>query len=505
MSRINRKVLQEKSDFLQLGDVCYFSSLDYWNEDALDSLDFEWQPWMEKIVPGSHIGGVLQEAANLLLLGRLSDLYEIYRERFPDAEPEWFKNLPNKNQQYMRHKYFITCERLDPLAILPTLPFSGFGYILLEDGLTERIIKLFRLTRLKGIKQLGYLHYPIISSAGAEMLTRGFDHDRYVHSMDVSIIGRLILGANGRSKSEQDLYSTAGLTHDTLTPAGGDSIKWIDQKMFDEDLHYPTLMERIDFEQLPELPANAPEILPQIILNRGLLGSVLDIADKIAYIARDLQAFHINGPKLAGYNELKTLLKEEPQPCSIWECVRIENEQMYFSDKARLVNFLKIRATMFGKLYQNPASRFWEMFVKTFVQKELYETGKLTKDDLLRMQDIHLQEVINQNIEPHFMGSLIGMNAERMETFATEQEAKARMQQLYSAGRRVMVIEKAFVAKAGVHFLVKTENGLQPLSVVDPESAESIRNAMHPNYQFGLHYLDTHYRKLPKILQSWKT
>jgi HD superfamily phosphohydrolase len=505
MSRINRKTLQTRSEYLQFDDVCCFSSLDYWNEEHLQTVDLTWEPWMAEAFPRyKPLQGILAESGNILLLHKIQSEYKSYRV-LHKTEPDWIKKLPEPNRQYLRFDYFVTNDETEPYHIFATLPFSGIGYIILEDGIAERTINLFKLYRLGGIKQLGYLHFPTITKDGPIMLVRGFPHNRYVHSLDVATIGMLILASNGFSEKMQQLYRVAGMTHDTLTPPGSDSIKWIDRKLFDEDLHYPELMARIDWSQLPELLANARKLLPQIILNRGILGSVLDIADKIAYISRDLQAFYINGPKLDGYYELKDLLKEEPQPCSLWECVRIKNDRMYFSDKARLINFLMIRATMFGKLYSNPSSRFWELFVKTFVQKRLYETGKLTRDMLLRMQDMHLHEMINANIEPYFMDSFVGQRSECMETFETLEQAQAREQQLRAKGRRVIMIEEAFVAKAGVHFLVETNSGLQPLSKADPESAQRIKDTMDPGYKFGLHYLDIHFRKLPKALRDWQS
>lgn len=502
---INRKRLMNNPGYTQLGDVCYFTSLDYWDKVDLQSVDLEWQDWMKKFFKAGPVVGVLKEAANTLVLQRLQTEYEFYFYRHK-KEPDWMAKLPLPNQRYIRNQFLISNEEVDPLVIIPSLPFGGFGYIIEDGSYTERIVREFGLWRLQGIKQLGYLHYPTIKPDGADVLVREFPHNRYVHSLDVRAVAKLILANNNRSELEHALCDMATLTHDTLTPAGGDSIKWIDQKLFDEDLHYPELMNKIDWEKFPEIPENGPELLPQIILNRGILGQVLDIADKVAYVGRDLSAFYIQGPpKLAGHEEIKRLLKQQRQPCSVWETARIKGDQLYFVEPKRLINFLMIRATLFSRLYQHPSSRFKELFVKTVTQKRLYETGKLTRDQLLQMQDIHLQTMLGKEIGHGFMDSFVGLNGERMETFGTKEQAEARKKQIIASGRPVVMMEKAFTAKAGVHFMVKTKHGLMSLSDAEPEASALIRNLMKPDYEYGLHYLDMPKDELPEVLRSWHT
>lgn len=501
---INRKWLMTNPTYTKLGDVCYFTSLDYWDKVDLQSVDLKWQDWMKQFFKAGPVTGVLKEAANTLVLQRLQAEYEnhLYENK---TEPDWMAQLPLPNQRYIRNQFLIRNEEIDPLAIIPSLPFSGFGYSVKDKGYTERIVRQFGLWRLEGIKQLGYLHYPTIKHDGADMLVREFPHNRYVHSLDVRAVAKLILANNNRSELEHALCDMATLTHDTLTPAGGDSIKWIDQKLFDEDLHYPELMNKIDWKLFPEIPENGPELLPQIILNRGVLGQVLDIADKVAYVGRDLSAFYIQGPpNLGGHEEIRKLLRQQRQPCSVWETARIKDDQLYFVDRKRLINFLAIRATLFSRLYQHPSSRFKELFVKTVTQKRLYETSKLSRDQLLSMQDIHLHMMIDQEIGHGFMDSFVGLNEERLETFDTEDTARARKQQLIGSGRPVVMMEKAFTAKAGVHFMVQTKNGLKPLSEAEPEAAAYIRDLMKPDYEYGLHYLDMPKDELPKVLQSWQ-
>jgi hypothetical protein len=497
MGRITRNTLR-RSYYTQIGDVCFVGSLDYWDPRAIATLNLQWKNWMVEILPRKR---QLTEAGNLPIIGALASEYENFR-REHHKDPDWIEKLPLQNREYLRNSHFFQGEEFEPWVVVPSLPFAGYGYQILEGGLIERVEREWQTFRLSGVNQLGFLHYPIITDDEPLMVTSDFPHNRRVHQFDVGNNCVLILFNNNRSQVELDLVRAAATTHDVLTPGGGDTTKLIDRKAFDEDLHYPEALQGVDWSQFPELPENAPELLPQIILNRGLLGQVLDIADKIAYVGRDLYQYYIVGPKLPGHGEIAALLHEHQQPCSIWECARIKNDQLYFDDKDRLVNFLMIRATLFAQVYNNPSSRFWENFVKTFLQNRFYRTGRITRQWLLQAQDIHLENLINQEIGQNFVGLWVGMKQERMETFPSLGLAIRRKKQLRRKGRPVVMIEKTFTPKAGLHFLVKTQEGLQSLSKADPENARRIRRTIRPNYEYSLHYLDIPRNKLPNALQS---
>ncbi len=502
VDHITRESLQQ-AYYTQIDDVLYVGSLDFWNPEAMSSLDFEWQPWMAEVIPGSYKSeGVLAEAIDILQLERLAQYFTNYYLELR-KEPDWMHMLPHRTQHYLRFQCLWQDDSFDPWLIDTSLPFSGFGYEVLEGGLVEQVDRAFNLGRLRHIKQLGFLHYPTIGAEGTHIITQQFPHNRYIHSMDVMVTGILILYNNNRSEWERKLYKVGSSTHDTLTPASGDTTKLIDKKEFDEDLHYPILMEQVDWSKIPDAPEDAKVLLPPMIMNKGLLGAVLDIADKIAYVSRDLREFYVHGPKLAGYEEIKALLSIDPQPTSLWECARIRDEQLYFDDKDRLINFLMVRATLFAKLYQNASCRFWENFVMTFVKRKFYETGRLTKDHLLRMVDWQLQEMINNEIDLNFVSGMIGLRDERMETFNTLETAQKRQKELLRQNRPVSMIEKAFSAGPGVHFLVETPEGLKPLSKADPMAAALIRQTIRPDYQYSLHYLDIHRGNLPSVLRDW--
>ncbi len=505
MGRITRQTLKRER-FQRVLDIRFVGSYDYWNYEHQNSMDWEWQDWMSEVFPeASKFNGILAEAGMLLLHDKFVNAYEQHCETHDD-EPQWINKLPYHNRGLLRWIYFAQSDPEDVFENFANLPFSGLGYQIMEGSITEQLIRGFKLHRLSGIKQLGGLHYPIIFSHGAAMYVREFPHDRYAHSNDVGTMAILILYNNNRTELELLTGNMAGRLHDILTPAYGDSTKLIDKKEFDEDRHFPEALANFDWSQVPAAPKGIAKLLPPIIMNKGLIGQVLDIADKLAYVGRDLYEFYVAGPKLEGYEEIRKLLRKEPQPCSLWECAEIQDDQLYFSDKDRLINFLMIRATLFSKLYNNAASRFWENFLMTFLKNQLYIPGRITKTDLLRMGDRDVEDLINREIGENFFGDWIGSKEERMETFATIEEAQKRRADLIAKNRSVAMIEKSFVAKPGVHFHVETERGLQPLSQADPDASKLIRQTIIPTHEYALFYLDVHRNNLPKKLrrpQDW--
>jgi hypothetical protein len=130
------------------------------------------------------------------------------------------------------------------------IPYMGIGFIIPDGGLVVDTIRAANLFRLGGIGQLGLLHAPIIGSGITSSISMLYRHDRYVHSLCVGFICNMIAENVGLSQNLINHAVVAGLTHDTLTPAGGDTVKRIDPEAFDEDQNYNDLFSGIDFQNL---------------------------------------------------------------------------------------------------------------------------------------------------------------------------------------------------------------------------------------------------------------
>ena len=110
----------------------------------------------------------------------------------------------------------------------PSLTHAGFGYSVAEDSFIDRAINAFGLWRLNHVHQLGFLQDPDTTPEDRPFQPR-FMHTRFLHSLDVAALAATIVYNNQAFFTERPSYAKtmvlAALTHDVLTPAGGDTTK----------------------------------------------------------------------------------------------------------------------------------------------------------------------------------------------------------------------------------------------------------------------------------------
>lgn len=130
-------------------------------------------------------------------------------------EPEWLRLLPRDAQAHIRRDYAVI-EGTEPLGIVPSIPFAGFGYIVQEEGreslhsFTSDAFQVFKIHRLGRIRQLSFLHDPVLREADLANPAMTFDHTRLCHSFDVLAIAALI-GKNCGLSEENQKYSSLRL------------------------------------------------------------------------------------------------------------------------------------------------------------------------------------------------------------------------------------------------------------------------------------------------------
>jgi hypothetical protein len=184
----------------------------------------------------------------------------------------------------------------DPM-IVPSFPYTGLGgYVVDVDSetLIGGAFAAFNLSRLSDIRQLAWLTIPVLDEdrKEADYYPMRHEHTRLVHVLDVAALVTALIAKLELSSCEANTLVLAAITHDARTPAGGDTTKLIDRKFFDEDLHYAELL---DGEGVPELLErfNVPrQLLVETVHGKGVLGRLLDVADKTAYLSRDASIFH---------------------------------------------------------------------------------------------------------------------------------------------------------------------------------------------------------------------
>jgi hypothetical protein len=281
----------------------------------------------------------------------------------------------------------------------------------------------------------------------------------------------------------------AAQSHDALTPAGGDTMKPLNPGAFDEDANYQQLFKRPGVLAWLKNCGVCPEKLSLTILGHGLLGNILDIADKLAYTGTDTHHFLArNWPKYFAwenfgdaYDRIQSLLKANPYPCSIWECTEQRNGELVFTDTARLADFLRLRSLMFSILYCNAASRFMEAGLITEVASILYQDGILNPKNLLEMTDNELFEVLNQSFDGYGVFSSITFASKadpRVNLFRTQEEALDFEREVAADNSETMtVFEKGFGAstKCLDTFKVLHKRKVVPFSQACPYESWDIR------------------------------
>lgn len=375
------------------------------------------------------------------------------------------------------------------------LPYSDFtAEWVNEDENLSKASSAFPLWRLSGVSCLGFLINIGADENFDNNFVEPFNHTRVNHSLVVARLMEKILRRNKVSEQDINIAGAAGTLHDIATPGGGDAVKTVDNKNLDEEDFWWEVIDEKGWKYLDGIGATKEQI-DDIVHNKGLLGKVLDVSDRITYVMQDLGGFMSNGvwapvdaPGLRGYNmELQKLLYQDSAIGDIYKTVRIEKEldQVYFSDPEKLRKFLEIRAILHKDIYLNWASQGRDMLVAELLRPYYSETpleGKITPHDLRRMSDEQLLNFLSQQYGVDKWGD--GFNLRRylekfrpsVETFPTLTEAKEREEELRK-NKRLVVLGTKHVRpfNAGTSYLVMDEHGdIVPFKKHDPVCAQRL-------------------------------
>ncbi len=392
-------------------------------------------------------------------------------------EPSWVRDLPQWIRVSMRLNYALLHE--EPLAIMPALHAAGISYMVREGGLCEDLFHTFKLARLQHIRQLGFLNRPNFGG-GMRIRESLSDHTRWTHSLDVMAIGTLIGTNLELEQPDFNELRTLCLTHDTLTPAGGDSVKMVDLAQLDEDDNYPAFLKTLDMERLRSKYGIRQEVLVEGIRNEGCVGEILDMADKIAYIARDLQKcqHHIETGYLhqqPGMKTLVELLVRTPDICSLWDSIALQNGRPVFTDTKRLIAFLKARLLMFRELYFHPTARFGDFLMSRLFVKVLMQKKALTKEMLLELTDDGLHAILDDAFGIGVALDTCSSHLARCDQFKTLEEGQEFARSLRDSGNAfVMLDDNRRAIKTGADMMVWGEDGPMRLRESDPGSAREL-------------------------------
>lgn len=368
-----------------------------------------------------------------------------------------------------------------------TLRLAGFKYLIRPRDLMERAIRVFGLDRLREIKQLAYIHEAYREGGRAKT----YPHTRYQHVCDTAALATL-MGRNVKlDEIEMEVLRLAAITHDALTPAGGDMVKEFDDGAFDEDAHYEWLLQRFDWSSIRSKYKIPRVQLIETVQGLGRLGALLDIADKIAYISRDTAMFLKGDSSGSPFDKrIRTLVKLRPAICAWWDSVALDGSRVYVRDLETLGDFLELRVLMFREVYYGDRTKFLRLFMSPILEY-FYETKLLSGGQLLRQDDRDLDQLI---------GGLTGlalncfdgrMGNPNVEYHDTLESAHARVVELLEIGNPFSVVrEIGKFIKPASHFLVDDGGGIVSYREARPDRAAEIELLSKPQPPVRLYYLE---------------
>ncbi len=413
----------------------------------------------------------------------LTDHYEVSLWQNHSAEPVWMQELPLCFQRAVRADVIAFKEYRDgrrQFAICLNNRFHGYGgYVVLDEGIINDMW-ILGMDRLGGIAQLAFLHCPNFDKSKSTAHLR-FEHTRLLHSYDVVVIMELLIANNHEVLgAHRNLLIAAAFLHDIFTPAGGDTTKGIDPEAFDEDAMFPKLFKTARWKEF-NLKYKLDEVaLAELILGKGPFGSVLDLADKSAYIGRDFQVYlrwsmqfgPTKYPEL--YTKMNGFAQAYPDVASLWQYAKYVDGKVVITDHQALYHFLLLRMMMFNNLYYSPRARFLEYVVGQILIKHLYETKKISAEDLLKGNDSWLEEVLVR--ETGFFLPLFQWDSTPMQVVETEEEVAA-FRKLYPRESGMLVIVDRFnlIPKPATgRFFVEKDGVVLPFNEAYPELAAHV-------------------------------
>jgi len=273
------------------------------------------------------------------------------------------------------------------------LPFSSTNFFTKrwDDDWVFEELSSAPFWRLGEISQLGYLvppfpekiPFPKISFAGAP-----FTHTRWIHCLLAAAMAEVILTRNGFSKEERAPMVLSIAYHDIAMPAGGDSIKRVDPDNLDEENNFGYILEKNGLAKQWKAKFNFNlDQARKWVLNQGTIGFLLDILDKMSYVALDC---YYQGRYYD--SDVRQHCLQYPLFMDAWQDIRFspDRQTLGFTDPEKLFQFALARALEHRELLLNPYARILDFFLTDLV-KPLYNKGVITKDQLLEWGTQRLQ------------------------------------------------------------------------------------------------------------------
>ncbi len=395
-------------------------------------------------------------------------------------------------------------------------PFSSLDGSHLENPFYVDLMNTAPIQRLKKISQLSFLY----DKSPGDRYKSPFFHNRFTHTVAVAALMEQVLKDNGFSEADMAIGVAAAFLHDAAMPAYGDTIKLLDPQALDEETHWQDVVNA-KVRSLLKAHDVPLERIDEIVKNKGVMGKLLDITDRIAYVSKDFHATSLESfgqrfntlprPSLKSMNEATGEEKEwllfyyqfVERMGELYKHVKVDKQsgQVFFTDSTKLGVFLYFRALLHKHMYLHPHNVGKDAVVvsilSSFYTRETdvfpsTDPSLLTPQKLRKMTDFDLRDLIldhgSQSQKRMYAMSAIDSWTPECERFDNIEEATLREQELLRDESLRVVGKRAIRGfKTGVDYLVKTPDGIIPYRDVHKNISRIIQEeeeATHGTYLF---------------------
>lgn len=388
------------------------------------------------------------------------------------------------------------------------LPFSDMDPWIYDDEIYPQLYQYFPLWRLTRISSL--VEFAPVGKDPVHNAYFGFTHHRFYHTMSVARVMEHILRQNDYPYDVVELGIFAALLHDIATPALGDATVSLDPPNLHEELHWQDVIDEKGWSCLASRGIGR-DTLDEIIKNRGLLGQVLDVADRITYVAQDAYRLMMFSHPQSGLDDpyfriFHSLVLADPKFGNLYKDVKIDKKfkKVFFTNQEKLKMFLFLRAKLTEKVYRHPFNQARDILIARMI-KPFYSADITEDDDLLdpkrlrEMDDDQLTVYLScRYLFPDWrmgtaffeMGFLFW--EPKFERFNSAKEAQSYVDSL--AGRENIFIMGTRHMKdfnTGTGYNVMDAYGqIVPFKKFDPRSAQQLAEISRRTRGFRVYYSD---------------
>lgn len=313
-------------------------------------------------------------------------------------------NLRLRDQLSPEQREFF--DRGSSVPLVTYYPYSTFGPqgIVAIGEIYADCYETFGLERINKISQLGGIAllpdeisvYPssVLKIATPAMIV---STTRWGHSLTAAVVLELMLRNNAFSEREIKKGIASALLHDAAIFPFSDLA--VIEARFNEDQNLPLYLEQIDGTKREDFEKKYGVVcseIPKIARGKGILGSFLKIADRLAYTAYDSICFSIRlrerrKKSKRGENPLEEIVdifESKPNLFDIFEEVKIDSQKgVCFENAQNLAAFLKVRALMSAHVYLNPERLKFQAVVR-MLMSNLLAQGEVKIEKFIEMTDL---------------------------------------------------------------------------------------------------------------------